>query len=92
MAVHIHAGSSIDLFAQSQGLRAVAHRDDLTLQAQAGNLNADARKNITLRGEDGAIVLNGKTLRFVAEDGSYIEIGNGITLGTNGTVCVRAAS
>jgi type VI secretion system secreted protein VgrG len=91
-AVHIHAGTSIDLFAQSQGLRAIAHRDDLTLQAQAGNLNADARQNITLRTQDGGIVLNGKTLRLVAADGSYIEIGNGITLGTNGDVRIRSAN
>lgn len=88
----VHSGRAIDLFAQDQGLSAIAHRGDLTLQAQDANLLVDARKNITLRSAEGTITARGKALRLVAEDGSYIEIGNGgITLGSNGPVRVLAA-
>lgn len=88
----IQAGRAIDLFAQDQGLSAIAHRGDLTLQAQDANLLVDARKNITLRSAEGTITARGKALRLVAEDGSYLEIGNGgITLGSKGPVRVLAA-
>ncbi|MBT1538274.1 type VI secretion system tip protein VgrG [Ralstonia solanacearum] len=78
------AGQGMHLFARGQGIQAIANEGPLVLQAQADALMATAQKGIKFAANE-QVVITGKTLRFVAEDGSSITIGDGgITLHTNG--------
>ncbi|KAJ3473171.1 hypothetical protein NLI96_g13103 [Meripilus lineatus] len=86
------AGQGMNLFARGEGLKAVAGEGPLLLQAQADTLTANAQKDIKLTSNEGQFVAMAKTIRLVAEDGSYIEIGNGVTIGTNGSIKLLSAS
>nr|WP_241025348.1 type VI secretion system Vgr family protein [Burkholderia sp. Ac-20384] len=86
------AGQGMNLFARGEGLKAVAGEGPLLLQAQADTLTANAQKDIKLTSNEGQLVAMAKTIRLVAEDGSYVEIGNGVTIGTNGSIKLLSAS
>ncbi len=85
------AGQGIALFAQSGGLNAIAHQGALRLQSQHDDTLIDSAKNVQVRANED-VVLMGKTLTFIADDGSYIKIGDGIELGTRGAITHKAAS
>jgi len=87
----LNAGQGIALFATSKDLRLIAHQGQLLLQAQQNDIVANADKHMLLTANQGLVGM-AKTIKLVAEDGSFIEIGNGITLGTSGEVKVKAAS
>jgi len=86
------AGQGMHLFARGEGIQAVANEGPLVLQAQADTFTATAQKDIKLTSNEGNVVISGKTLCLVAEDGSYIKIGGGVTLGTNDAAKILAAS
>lgn len=86
------AGQGMHFFARGEGIQAVANEGPLVLQAQADTLTATAQKDLKLASNEGNVLITGKTLCFVAEDGSYIKIGGGITLGTNDAARILAAS
>ncbi len=86
------AGQGMHLFTRGEGLQAVAGEGPMLLQAQADSLTANAQKDITLTSNEGTATVTARTIRFVADDGSYIEIGNGVTIGTNGDIKLLSAS
>lgn len=87
----INAGAGISLFAQSGDVRSIAHQGQYLMQAQHGDLVAEAERNLRVSATSGEVVVSAPTIRLIAEDGSFIRIGGGITLGTEGAVQVRAA-
>ncbi|WP_293934660.1 type VI secretion system Vgr family protein, partial [Iodobacter sp.] len=88
----LNAGQGISQFAQSGDFRLIAHQGPFLIQAQANDLVAQADQNIRLIAINGELYLYGKKINLVAEDGSFIKIGSGITLGTSGVVNIKAAS
>lgn len=86
-----NAGAGISLFTQSGDLRAIAHQGQYLMQAQHGDIVAEAERNVRVSATSGEVVISAPTIRLVAEDGSFIRIGGGITLGTEGAVQVHAA-
>ncbi|RBH44188.1 type VI secretion system tip protein VgrG, partial [Xanthomonas oryzae pv. oryzae] len=88
----VHAGQGIALFAQASGLSAIANQGPVHLQAQADALVANAQTNLQLTANTGEVLLSAPRIRLVAEDGSFLSIGGGITLGTQGGVELHAAS
>ncbi|OIT16358.1 type IV secretion protein Rhs [Ralstonia solanacearum] len=89
---HAFAGQGMQWFARGQGIQAIANEGPLVLQAQADTLTATAQKDIKLATNE-QVIVTGKTLHFVAEDGSSITIGDGgITLRTNGAFKALAGS
>ncbi|WP_058196192.1 type VI secretion system Vgr family protein [Xanthomonas translucens] len=91
-ATRVHAGQGIALFAQASGLSAIANQGTVRLQAQADALVANAQTNLQLTANTGEVLLSAPRIRLVAEDGSFLRIGGGITLGTQGGVELHAAS
>ncbi|QBA09636.1 type VI secretion system Vgr family protein [Xanthomonas oryzae pv. oryzae] len=91
-ATRVHAGQGIALFAQASGLSAIANQGPVHLQAQADALVANAQTNLQLTANTGEVLLSAPRIRLVAEDGSFLSIGGGITLGTQGGVELHAAS
>ncbi|WP_431793060.1 type VI secretion system tip protein VgrG [Xanthomonas oryzae pv. oryzae] len=91
-STRVHAGQGIALFAQASGLSAIANQGPVHLQAQADALVANAQTNLQLTANTGEVLLSAPRIRLVAEDGSFLSIGGGITLGTQGGVELHAAS
>ena len=89
--VTINAGNGVSLFSQENGLRAIAHRGQLLLQSQHGDTVLNASKNITFTATDGKLVGMAKEIALITEDGSFIKIGNGITIGTKDVVNFHGA-
>lgn len=73
-------------------MQAVAGEGPMLLQAQADTLTANAQKGVKITTNEHEVFVSAPRIRLVAEDGSYLEIGNGITLGTNGDIKLLSAS
>ncbi|KVN11126.1 MULTISPECIES: type VI secretion system Vgr family protein [unclassified Burkholderia] len=86
------AGQGMQLFARGTGVQAVAGEGPMLLQAQADTLTANAQKGVKIATNENEVLVTAPTIRFVAEDGSYIKIGGGVTLGTNGDIKLLSAS
>lgn len=90
--VNVQAGEGVSLFAQQGGVVAIANQGKLLLQAQADEVVVNAQKNAQITSSTGEVLITGKTIRLIAEDGSYIKIGGGITVGSNGAFQAHTAS
>ncbi|WP_419690053.1 type VI secretion system Vgr family protein [Burkholderia theae] len=77
------AGQGIHLFGRGKGVVAIAGEGPVTLQAQQDNLSAVAKQGVQITATDGEVVISGKSIRLIAEDGSYMKIGGGIQGGSN---------
>jgi type VI secretion system secreted protein VgrG len=86
------AGQGMQLFARGAGIQAVAGEGPMLLQAQADALTANAQKGVKIGTNENEVLITAPTIRLVAQDGSYVKIGGGITLGTNGDVKILSAS
>ncbi|WP_438822302.1 type VI secretion system Vgr family protein [Burkholderia gladioli] len=86
------AGQGMQLFARGKGFQAVAGEGPVSLQAQADTLTATAQKGVQISSNENEVVVTAPTIRLVAEDGSFIKIGGGITLGTNADIKLQSAS
>ena len=86
------AGQGMNLFARGKGVQAIAGEGPMLLQAQADALTANAKKGVTISSNANEVLVTAPTIRLVAEDGSYIKIGGGVTLGTNGDINLLSAS
>ncbi|PMS14437.1 type VI secretion system tip protein VgrG [Trinickia dabaoshanensis] len=86
------AGQGMQLFARGKGVQAIAGEGPVLLQAQADTLTANAQKGVTISTNENEVLVTAPTIRLVAEDGSYIKIGGGVTLGTNGDINLLSAS
>ncbi|UBM24118.1 type VI secretion system tip protein VgrG [Pseudomonas sp. p1(2021b)] len=90
-AMRLQAGQGISAFAQDGGISAIANRGKVQVQAQDDDIALDAQKNLRFSAVEGEVVVTAPTIRLVADDGSYIKIGGGIEIGTQGKVTVKAS-
>ncbi len=89
---NVNAGNGISLFSHSDGIKAIAHYGKFVMQSQHDDLEINSAKNVRVTASDGTVVVMAKQLQLIAEDGSFIKIGGGITLGTNGDIKNQAAN
>ncbi len=85
------AGRGLSLYAQDEHLQVIANHGNVVLQAQQADLQARAENNLLLAAGEGEVVISAPRIRLVADDGSYLTLGGGIELGTDGTAVVHAA-
>lgn len=90
-ALRMNAGKGISAFAQDEGICAIANRGKVLVQAQNDDLVLNALKNLHLSAGEGELIVTAPTIRLVADDGSYIKIGGGIEMGTQGKAIVHAS-
>jgi type VI secretion system secreted protein VgrG len=90
-AMRLQAGKGISAFAQDEGISAIANRGKVLVQAQDDDMVLNAQKNLHLSAAQGEVVITAPTIRLVADDGSYIRIGGGIEIGTQGKAIVHAS-
>lgn len=91
-ATRLHAGGGIALFSEQAGISAIANRGNVLVQAQDADVTLNARQNVRISAEQGEVVISAPHLRFIADDGSYIKIGGGIEIGTQGEVITHASN
>jgi type VI secretion system secreted protein VgrG len=88
---NLNAGKGISLFSHHDGITAIAHHGKFLMQSQSDDTEINSAKNVKISATDGVISVMAKEIRLVAEDGSFIKIGGGITNGTNGDIKNQAA-
>ncbi|MCP1571725.1 type VI secretion system secreted protein VgrG [Herbaspirillum rubrisubalbicans] len=86
------AGQGMQLFARGTGIQAIAAEGPMLLQAQNEALTANAQKGVKISTNENEVLITAPTIRLVAEDGSYIKIGAGVTMGTKGDIKLLSAS
>lgn len=89
---NLNAGQGISVFSHHGGIRAIAHHGKFLLQSQHDDTEINSAKNVRLTATDGKIVLMAKEIHIIAEDGSFIKVGGGISLGTKGDIRQHAAN
>ena len=73
----VNAGDGVSLFARGGGLSAIAHTGKLLLQSQQEGIAVNSAKDIQVTASQGAITISAKRILFVAEDGSFLKLGEG---------------
>lgn len=86
------AGQGMQLFSRGTGIQAIAGEGPVLLQAQNAALTANAQKGVKISTNENEILITAPTIRLVAEDGSHIKIGGGVTMGTQGDIKLLSAS
>lgn len=89
---NVNAGKGISFFAHHDGMKMIANYGKILMQSQHDDTEINAAKNIKFTATDGKLVGMAKEIVLIAEDGSFIKIGGGITLGTNGNIAQKAAN
>lgn len=90
-ATLLQAGAGVSVYAQDGGIQAIASCGNVLVQAQDADIALNAQKFLHASASEGEVLVTGPTIRLVADDGSYIRIGNGIEIGTQGDVKLHAA-
>ncbi|PKO80744.1 MAG: type VI secretion system tip protein VgrG [Betaproteobacteria bacterium HGW-Betaproteobacteria-13] len=90
----LNAGQGMSLFAQSGGIKLIAHQGKLDLQSQHDDTRISAAKDLKLAASGGQLHgMAADEILFSVAGGAYIRLAGGnVEIGAPGTVRVRAAS
>ncbi|MES2741570.1 MAG: type VI secretion system Vgr family protein [Pseudomonadota bacterium] len=88
---NLNAGKGIALFAHKNGITHIAHYGKMLLQSQHDDTEINAAKNVKITASDSKIVMMAKEIHLIAEDGSFIKLGGGVTLGSKGDILHQAS-
>ena len=73
----LNAGKGISLFAQNGGFTGIAHFGKLLLQSQHDDTDINSAKNLNVTATEGTVTVAGKVILLIAEDGSFLKLGDG---------------
>jgi type VI secretion system secreted protein VgrG len=73
----LNAGKGISLFSQNGGFTGIAHLGKLLLQSQHDDTDINSAKNLNVTATEGTVTVSGKVILLVAEDGSFLKLGDG---------------
>ena len=73
----LNAGKGISLFARNDGLTGIAHFGKLLLQSQHDDTDINSARNLNVTATEGTVTISGKVILLVAEDGSFLKLGDG---------------
>jgi type VI secretion system secreted protein VgrG len=86
----VAAGRKVALFAQAQGMKFVAAKEDVVVQARTGAMTFSASKDIQFGSVDGSIVAVSRGALTLTSRGAYIKIdGGSIELGCPGDITLK---
>lgn len=86
------AGQGVHVFGRGEGVHAIAGNGPVVVQAQQDAVTVTGQKSVHVSSVGDEVIVSGKTIRLVAEDGSYLQIGDGVRVGSNGSLIAHAAS
>jgi type VI secretion system secreted protein VgrG len=86
----VAAGEAVSMFAYKLGLKLIAARGPVEMEAQSDAMNLQADKALTLNSINGEIILNAETGITLVSRGAYITLKDGsIEIGAPGDVRVK---
>lgn len=90
----LNAGQGLSLFAQSGGVKCIAHQGDLALQSQREDTSIQSARDIKLGASGGKLQgMAADEILFAVAGGAYIKLaGADVEIGAPGSIRVRAAS
>ncbi|GAB5096894.1 type VI secretion system Vgr family protein [Caballeronia sp. HLA56] len=89
----VAAGRQVSLFAQSQGMRLTAAKQDIVVHARTGGMELSASKDMHFNSIDGAVTAQSKGALTLTSGGAYIKIeGGNIELGAPGSILLKCGS
>ena len=90
--VTVHAAQSLNLFAQSEGMKLQANQGAVTIQAQNDEMQINALKDATITSSAGKVVIAAKDEILLTSGDAYIKIANGeVELGMPNICRIRCA-
>jgi len=87
----VNAGKGISLFAQQDGITAIAQQGKVLVQSQHGDMTINASGELKLTASEGRLVGIAPEIVLISKGGSFIKINDGITLGTTGKMVFNAS-
>jgi type VI secretion system secreted protein VgrG len=89
----VAAGKQVALFAQAEGMRLVAAKQDILAQARTGGMTLASSKAMQFTSVDGTITAVSKGALTLSSNGAYIKIDNGnIELGCPGDITLKCGN
>ncbi|CAG9258334.1 VgrG protein [Burkholderia diffusa] len=89
----VAAGEAISMFAQKLGIKLLAAKGKVEIQAQTDEMEISALKDLRICSVDGKLILAATNEVWIGAGGSYIKITpNGIENGTPGEILEKCAS
>lgn len=86
----VAAGRQVSLFAQAQGMRLIAAKQDVTVQARTGAMALAASKDLHLSSVDGSIVAASRGALTLTCAGAYLKMeGGNIEMGCPGNIVLK---
>ncbi|ASL46787.1 hypothetical protein bAD24_III05315 [Burkholderia sp. AD24] len=91
--ISLQAGQGIAMFAQSDGVSAIANQGKVLVQSQADDTQIDSAKNIHFTAAGGKIVgMASEQITFTTSGGAYLKLhGTNVELGCPGLFTIKAA-
>ncbi|WP_454871991.1 type VI secretion system Vgr family protein [Paraburkholderia xenovorans] len=89
---HASVRGAISLFAYQQGMKFIAAKGRVDIQAQGDGMTLAALKDVTISSTDGKIIITAAKEVWIGAGGSYIQInGSGIINGSPGPILEKTA-
>ena len=89
----VAAGRQVSLFAQAQGVKLIAAKEDVTVQARTGAMALSATKDMHFNSVEGSIVAASRGALTLTSGGAYIKIdGGNIELGCPGDITLKCGN
>jgi len=87
------AGETVSLYANSKGMKLIAGKGKVDIQAQDDELSALAKKDITVISTEGNVMLNASKELVLTCGGAYIKLSGGnIEFGAPGNILLKAVN
>ncbi|WP_175795859.1 type VI secretion system Vgr family protein [Burkholderia anthina] len=89
----VAAGRQVSLFAQAQGVRVIAAKQDVVVQARTGAMALSASKDMNFTSTDGGILAASRGALTLTSGGAYLKIdGGNIELGCPGDITLKCGN
>jgi type VI secretion system secreted protein VgrG len=87
----VDVAKGLSIFSEENDFRAIAHAGKIFLQSQGDDTEVHSAKNIRMTAMGGQLSCAAKEIVLTAADGSFIKIGDGITLGSGETIAYHGS-
>ncbi|KVN90860.1 type VI secretion protein Vgr [Burkholderia ubonensis] len=89
----VAAGRQVSLFAQAQGVRVIAAKQDVVVQARTGAMALSSSKDMRFTSTDGSIFATSRGALTLTSGGAYLKIdGGNIELGCPGDITLKCGN
>ncbi|KVZ12775.1 type VI secretion protein Vgr [Burkholderia ubonensis] len=89
----VAAGRQVSLFAQAQGVRVTAAKQDVVVQARTGAMALSSSKDMRFTSTDGSILATSRGALTLTSGGAYLKIdGGNIELGCPGDITLKCGN